>query len=122
MGFALFKKKQIKQEEHNERKLKFNKDYNNVFQELADIKDLMIKGAMLLSESVGKPKRTYEDIKMLASSKHFPKLVNNGVLRLVRNKITGKLRAMRIIKRDIIECREDESLFLKELAILRTLV
>ena len=74
----------------------------------------MIKGAMLLSESNGKPKRSYEDIKMIAS-------INNGVLRMVRNKITNKIRAMRIIKRDIVEYKEDESLFMKELALLRTL-
>jgi hypothetical protein len=67
MGLGLFKKAEEKKVQNNESKFKLTTDYNNVFQEIADIKDLMIRGAMLLSESVGKPKRTYEDIKMLAS-------------------------------------------------------
>jgi calcium-dependent protein kinase len=39
----------------------------------------------------------------------------------VRHKLTGKVRAMRIIKKELIEVREEETLLFKELALLRTL-
>jgi hypothetical protein len=40
-----------------------------VFEEISDIKDLQIKGAMLLSESIGKPKDTYETKENIAPGK-----------------------------------------------------
>lgn len=39
---------------------------NVVFEEIMDVKDLHIKGAMLLSETEGKPKETYETIENIA--------------------------------------------------------
>jgi calcium-dependent protein kinase len=40
---------------------------------------------------------------------------------MVRNKITKKIRAERVIKKELIEIKEEENLFLKELALLRTM-
>lgn len=70
---------------------------------------------MLLSETVGKPKLTYETLLNIA-------LVSNGLIKKVKHKLTGKIRAMRIIKKELIEVREEEAFLLKELALLRTLV
>lgn len=39
----------------------------------------------------------------------------------MRHKITEKIRAMKIIKKELIEVEEDETIFLKELALLRSL-
>ena len=36
-----------------------------------DIKDLLIKGDMLLSENTGKPKETYETVENIAQSKRM---------------------------------------------------
>lgn len=39
----------------------------------------------------------------------------------MRHKLTGKVRAMRLIKKELIEVQEEETLLFKELAILRSL-
>jgi hypothetical protein len=44
-------------------------NYNMVFEEIMDVKDLQIKGAMLLSETEGKPKETYTTIVNIAPGK-----------------------------------------------------
>src|SRR5690606_11407586 len=44
-----------------------------------------------------------------------------GLVKKVRHSITGKTRAMRIIKKELIEVREEETLLFKELALLRSL-
>jgi calcium-dependent protein kinase len=93
---------------------KKNLNINVVFEEIADIKDLQIKGAMLLSETEGKPRETYETLENIAP-------VNYGLIKKVRHKLTGKVRAMRIIKKELIEVREEETLLFKELALLRSL-
>jgi hypothetical protein len=41
-------------------------DLNGVFEEIGDIKDMQIKGAMLLSETVGRPRETYETLENIA--------------------------------------------------------
>ena len=43
-------------------------EYDEVFEEIMDIKDLQIKGDMLLSENIGKPKETYETLENIAQS------------------------------------------------------
>lgn len=49
------------------------------------------------------------------------KSVNYGLIKKVRHKITGKIRSMKIIKRELIEVEEDEIYFFKELALVRSL-
>ena len=87
---------------------------NRVFEEIAGIQDLQIKGAMLLSESIGKPKDNYDTIEDIAA-------VPYGLIKKVSHKLSKKIRAMRIIKKELIEVQEDETLLFKELALLRTL-
>lgn len=41
-----------------------------MFEEIGDIKDLQIKGAMLLSETEGKPRETYETLNNIAPGKN----------------------------------------------------
>lgn len=48
-------------------------------------------------------------------------LVNTGTIKQVIHKITQRTRAERLIKKELIENKEDETLILKELALLRTL-
>lgn len=93
---------------------KKNVNINIVFEEIMDIKDLQIKGAMLLSETEGKPRETYETLENIAP-------VSYGLVKKVRHRITNKTRAMRIIKKELIEVREEETLLFKELALLRSL-
>ena len=87
---------------------------NRVFEEIADIQDLKIKGAMLLSESIGKPKENYDTLENICA-------VPYGLIKKVRHKLSNKIRAVRIIKKELIEVQEEETLLFKELAILRTL-
>ena len=98
---------------------------NNALEEIFDVKDLQIKGEMLMSESEGKPKDNYETIENITPSKkdiNFLKnLVSYGIIKKVKHKITGKIRAMKIVKKELIEIEEDETIFLKELALLRSL-
>jgi len=97
-------------------------------EEILDVKDLQIKGEMLMSESIGKPKELYETIENISPSKitlhlifNFQIIVSYGLIKKVRHKITDKIRAMKIIKKELIEVEEDETIFLKELALLRSL-
>ena len=48
-----------------------NLEYDEVFEEIMDIKDLQIKGDMLLSENIGKPKETYETLENIAQSINY---------------------------------------------------
>jgi calcium-dependent protein kinase len=95
-------------------KTKKNMNLNNVFEEIQDLKDLNIKGAMLLSESIGKPRDKYDTLENISP-------VNFGIIKKVRNKTIDKIRAMRIIKKELIETCEEETLLFKELALLRSL-
>jgi calcium-dependent protein kinase len=92
---------------------KKNVNMNMVFEEIMDVKGAE-KGAMLLSESIGKPRETYETIENIAP-------VSYGLIKKVRHKISRKTRAMRIIKKELIEVKEEETLLFKELALLRSL-
>ena len=91
-----------------------NVNINAVFEEIMDLKELQLKGAMLISETGGKPREKYETIDTIAP-------VSSGIIKKVRHKLTGKTRAMRIIKKELIEVREEETLLFKELALLRSL-
>ena len=66
---------------------------NRVFEEIADIQDLKIKGAMLLSESIGKPKENYDTLENICA-------VPYGLIKKVRHKLSNKIRAVRIIKKE----------------------
>lgn len=69
---------------------------------------------MLLSESIGKPKDNYETKENISP-------VSFGLIKKVSHKLTGKIRAMRIIKKELIEVKEEETFIFKELALLRSL-
>ena len=80
-----------------------------------DIKTVQIKGEMLFSETQGKPKEHYEFLEVLSSN-------SVAVIRRVKNRFSGCIRSMKIIKKAFIDLQEDEKNFMKEIAILRTLV
>ena len=87
-----------------------------------DIKDLQIKGDMLLSENIGKPKETYETLENIAQSKNIFYLANCGLIKKVKHKVTSRIRAMKIIKKELLEMKEEEAGLFKEIALLRSLV
>jgi hypothetical protein len=61
--------KQENEKDKKEEKDKKNLNMDLVFEEIKDIKDLQIKGAMLLNENYGKPREIYELLKNIASCK-----------------------------------------------------
>jgi len=79
-----------------------------------DIKTVQIKGDMLISETTGKPKDHYDIIENIAAG-------NYGMVKKVKNKFSGCIRAMKLIKKAFIDLQEDEKNFMKEIAILRSL-
>jgi hypothetical protein len=90
-------------------------DFEDVLEDIMDIKTVQIKGEMLFSETQGKPKDHYETLENLAT-------VNLAIVRKVKNKFSGCIRSMKVIKKAFIDLQEDEKNFMKEIAILRTLV
>lgn len=88
--------------------------YSAAFEEIMDIRDMNIKGEMLLSENFGKPREMYDNVENIAPLSH-------GLVKKVKHKITNKIRSMKIIKKDLIEVQEDEILLFKELALLRSM-
>jgi hypothetical protein len=98
---------------------------DQVFEEIKDIKHLQIKGTMLLNETTGKPKDFYDTLNNIAQCINFYltiyNLVNYGSIKKVKHKISGKIRTERLIKKELIEVKEEETLIFKEIALLRTL-
>jgi calcium-dependent protein kinase len=80
-----------------------------------DIKIVNLKGDMLFSETNGKPKDHYDVLENIASG-------TLGLVKKVKNKFSMCIRAMKVIKKAFIDLQEDEKNFMKEIAILRTLV
>lgn len=76
---------------------------------------VQIKGEMLFSETNGKPKDHYDVLENIASG-------TLALIKKVKNKFSGCIRAMKVIKKAFIDLQEDEKNFMKEIAILRTLV
>ena len=69
---------------------------------------------MLFSETIGKPKEHYDILEP----------INHGTTSMtkrVKNKFSGMIRSMTVIKKAFIDLQEDEKNFMKEIAILRTL-
>lgn len=89
--------------------------FDDVFEDIGDIKNVMFKGEMLFSETLGKPKDHYDVLENIASG-------TLGLVKKVRNKFSSCVRAMKVIKKAFIDLQEDEKNFMKEIAILRTLV
>ena len=77
--------------------------------------NVQIKGEMLFSETNGKPKDHYEILETIASGPL-------GVTKKVKNKFSGCYRSLKVIKKALIDQQEDEKFFMKEIAMLRTLV
>jgi hypothetical protein len=79
------------------------------------MKFVQIKGEMLFSETIGKPKDHYDVIENISSG-------TLALVKKVQNKFSGCIRSMKVIKKAFIDLQEDEKNFMKEIAILRTLV
>lgn len=77
--------------------------------------NVQIKGEMLFSETNGKPKDHYDILETIASGPL-------GLTKRVRNKFSGCIRSLKVIKKALIDLQEDEKFFMKEIAMLRTLV
>jgi calcium-dependent protein kinase len=80
-----------------------------------DIKTVQIKGEMLFSETQGKPKEHYEFLETISSN-------TLAIVKKVKNRFSNCIRSMKMIKKAFIDLQEDEKNFMKEIAILRTLV
>jgi calcium-dependent protein kinase len=91
-----------------------NLDFDDVLEDIMDIKTVQIKGEMLFSETNGKPKDHYEVLDNIATG-------TLALVKKVKNKFSGCIRAMKVIKKAFIDLQEDEKNFMKEIAILRTL-
>jgi len=86
-----------------------------VLEDIMDMRYVQIKGEMLFSETNGKPKDHYDVLENIASG-------TLALIKKVKNKFSGCIRAMKVIKKAFIDLQEDEKNFMKEIAILRTLV
>lgn len=90
-------------------------DFDDVLEDIMDIKTVQIKGDMLFSETNGKPKDHYDVLESIASGAL-------ALVKKVKNRFSGSIRAMKVIKKAFIDLQEDEKNFMKEIAILRTMV
>lgn len=89
-------------------------DFDDVLEDIMDIKTVQIKGEMLFSETIGKPKDHYNIIESISSC-------TLTMMKKVKNKFSNCVRSMKVIKKAFIDLQEDEKNFMKEIAILRTL-
>ena len=103
-----------KKEENNEEDKKEN-NFNDIIEDILDIKQVQVKGNMLFSETEGSFKDHYEFKEKLQSNNSLT------ILTKVVNKFSGCVRLMKTIKKALIDAQEDEKNFMKEIAILRTL-
>ena len=108
MGCLIGKKTNIE-----EGKKKYN--YEEVLEDIVDIKAVQIKGNMLFNETEGSFKDHYEFKEKLPSNNSL------SILTKVVNKFSGCIRLMKTIKKIYMDAQEDEKNFMKEIAILRTL-
>jgi len=90
-------------------------DFDDVMEDILDIKTVQVKGEMLFSETPGKPRDHYDLYENIASG-------TLAIVRRAQNKFSNCVRAMKVIKKAFIDLQEDEKNFMKEIAILRTLV
>ncbi len=104
----------IQKKEENEEDKKGN-NYNDIIEDILDIKQVQVKGNMLFSETEGSFKDHYEFKEKLQSNNSLT------ILTKVVNKFSGCVRLMKTIKKALIDAQEDEKNFMKEIAILRTL-
>lgn len=77
--------------------------------------NVQIKGEMLFSETNGKPKDHYDILETIATGPL-------GNTKRVKNKFSGCIRSLKLIKKALIDLQEDQKFFMKEIAMLRTLV
>ena len=102
-----------KKEEKEENKKENN--FNDIIEDILDIKAVQVKGNMLFSETEGSFKDHYEFKEKLQCNNALT------ILTKVVNKFSGCVRLMKTIKKALIDAQEDEKNFMKEIAILRTL-
>lgn len=93
---------------------KDDNNFNEVMEDIIDIKSVQVKGDMLFSKTSGKPKDHYDIGEVLVTG-------TLSVTKKVVNKLSKCVRSMKIIKKAFIDMNEDEKIFMKEIAILRTL-
>lgn len=113
MGCEASKKQENKQIINKKDKGKA-KNYDEVIEDIMDIKSVQVKGEMLFSETIGKPKDHYLYGEELSQN-------TLSLIKKVINKQSNCVRSMKIIKKAFIDLQEDEKNFMKEIAILRTL-
>jgi hypothetical protein len=96
----------------------------NVMEEIGDLGGLNKIGDMLLSETIGNPRENYDFYEKIVNSKNklWHIIVNYGVIKKVIHKVSKQCRTLKKIVLELVEVKEDETLMLKELALLRTLV
>ena len=104
----------VQKKEENEEEKKEN-NFNDIIEDILDIKAVQVKGNMLFSETEGSFKDHYEFKEKLQSNNSLT------ILTKVVNKFSGCVRLMKTIKKALIDAQEDEKNFMKEIAILRTL-
>lgn len=109
-----FTKKQENKAATKEQEKNRAKNFDDVMEDIMDIKSVQVKGDMLFSETQGKPRDHYELYENLASG-------TLAIIRKVMNKLSHCVRSMKVIKKAFIDLQEDEKNFMKEIAILRTL-
>jgi calcium-dependent protein kinase len=108
MGCLIQKKEEVEEE-------KKQNNYDEVLEDIVDIKAVQVKGNMLFSETEGCFKDHYEFKEKLQSNNSLT------ILTKVVNKFSGCIRLMKTIKKAFMDAQEDEKNFMKEIAILRTL-
>ena len=108
MGCLVQKKEEVEE-------TKKQNNYDEVLEDIVDIKAVQVKGNMLFSETEGSFKDHYEFKEKLQSNNSLT------ILTKVVNKFSGCVRLMKTIKKAFMDAQEDEKNFMKEIAILRTL-
>ena len=89
-------------------------NFDDVLEDIMDIKTVQIKGDMLFSETEGKPNDHYDFLDKMTTG-------TLASITRVKNKFSGCVRSIKTIKKAFIDLQEDEKNFMKEIAILRTL-
>ena len=109
-----------KESKEEEEEVKFaqnskkDKNYDDVLEDISDLKSIMRKGEALFNKTPGKPKDHYTIIKSIASG-------TLALIKKVENKFSKCPRAMKVIKKAFIDLQEDEKNFMKEIVIFRSL-
>lgn len=116
MGCSILKKVQNKEkmDKKQEQLVTEHKDIENMMEDIMDIKSVQFLGDMLFSETKGKPTDHYEIYENISNGPSFS-------IKRVKSKLSNVVRSMKVIKKAYIDIEEDRKLFMKEMALLRTM-